>query len=74
MHKLNNIENFKQEINQSNNGFYSLGIAPKILEVLDKMKFVVPTPIQYKAIPAGIDGKDIIGVTQTGTGKTLAFL
>ena len=37
------------------------------------MKFTVPTPIQHKAIPAAIEGKDVIGVAQTGTGKTLAF-
>lgn len=37
------------------------------------MKFKIPTPIQFKAIPVGIEGKDIIGVAQTGTGKTLAF-
>lgn len=58
---------------QTNASFYGLGIAPKILEVLDRMKFTVPTPIQHKAIPIAIEGKDIIGVAQTGTGKTLAF-
>ena len=58
---------------QSNISFYGLGIAPKILDVLDRKQFVVPTPIQHKAIPVAIEGKDIIGVAQTGTGKTLAF-
>src|SRR3989338_3071372 len=58
---------------QQNVSFYGLGIAPRILEVLDGMKFTIPTPIQHKAIPVAIDGKDIIGVAQTGTGKTLAF-
>lgn len=53
--------------------FFGLGIAPKILETLDRMKFKVPTPIQSKTIPVAIEGKDIIGVAQTGTGKTLAF-
>ncbi|MFH1386409.1 MAG: DEAD/DEAH box helicase [bacterium] len=53
--------------------FYGLGIAPKILEILERLKFKVPTPIQFKAIPVAIEGKDIIGVAQTGTGKTLAF-
>ncbi len=57
----------------TNVSFYGLGIAPKILETLDRMNFTVPTPIQHKAIPILIDGKDIIGVAQTGTGKTLAF-
>ena len=59
--------------NQQDNSFFGLGIAPKILEVLDRMRFTVPTPIQHKAIPIAIEGKDIIGVAQTGTGKTLAF-
>ena len=53
--------------------FYGLGIAPKVLELLAKMKFTTPTPIQYKAIPSAIEGKDVMGVAQTGTGKTLAF-
>ena len=57
----------------SNASFYSLGIAPKILETLDRMKFTVPTPIQHRAIPVATEGKDIIGIAQTGTGKTLAF-
>jgi len=55
------------------NSFYGLGIAPKILETLDKLTFTVPTPIQHKAIPIASEGKDIIAVAQTGTGKTLAF-
>ncbi len=53
--------------------FYGLGIAPKLLEILDRLKFTVPTPIQQKSIPIAIEGKDIIGIAQTGTGKTLAF-
>lgn len=54
-------------------GFYGLGIAPKLLEILDKKKFKTPTPIQHEAIPVAIGGKDMIGIAQTGTGKTLAF-
>ena len=56
-----------------NISFYGLGIAPKILELLNRMKFKTPTPIQYKAIPIAIEGQDIVGVAQTGTGKTIAF-
>lgn len=59
--------------NQANQSFYGLGIAPKILEALDRMRFTIPTPIQHKAIPPAIEGTDIIGVAQSGTGKTLAF-
>lgn len=58
---------------QLNSSFYGLGIAPKILETLDRMQFTIPTPIQHKTIPTAIEGKDIIGIAQTGTGKTLAF-
>ena len=54
-------------------GFYNLGIVPNILAILNKLHFIDPTPIQEKCIPAAIDGKDLIGVAQTGTGKTLAF-
>lgn len=57
----------------TNSNFFGLGIAPNILDVLQKLKFTVPTPIQQKAIPVGIEGQDIIGIAQTGTGKTLAF-
>ncbi len=53
--------------------FNGLGIAPGILEVLALRGLVSPTPIQNKAIPMGIAGQDVIGVAQTGTGKTLAF-
>jgi ATP-dependent RNA helicase RhlE len=56
-----------------NSTFYSLGIAPNILKVLDKLNFKTPTPIQQKSIPAAMEGKDLIGLAQTGTGKTLAF-
>lgn len=53
--------------------FYELAIAPKLLETLDRLKFKTPTPIQNKAIPIAIEGNDLIGIAQTGTGKTLAF-
>jgi ATP-dependent RNA helicase RhlE len=58
---------------QETQGFYSLGIAPKILDILERMKFKVPTPIQSKAIPMALEGKDVIGIAQTGTGKTHSF-
>lgn len=61
---------------QSSSGglsFYGLGIAPALLEVLDRLKFRVPTPIQVRVIPIAIEGKDLVGIAQTGTGKTLAF-
>jgi len=55
------------------NSFDGLGIAPKLLEILRKHKFEHPTPIQQQSIPSAIEGKDLMGIAQTGTGKTLAF-
>lgn len=55
------------------NSFHGLGLAPKLLEILNKKNFKSPTPIQLQAIPLAISGKDVMGVAQTGTGKTLAF-
>jgi ATP-dependent RNA helicase RhlE len=53
--------------------FSELGIGEKMLAVLSKHGFVTPTPIQHKVIPVGLSGKDVIGIAQTGTGKTLGF-
>ncbi len=55
------------------NGFYGLNIAPKLLDILARQRFIEPTPIQKKGIPPAIEGKDLIGIAQTGTGKTFAF-
>lgn len=55
------------------NDFSQLGISSRIRAALDTLKISVPTPIQRQAIPAGLAGKDIMGIAQTGTGKTLAF-
>jgi len=71
--KTVNIGSFTPRINQPTESFYGLGIAPKILDILEQMKFKVPTPIQLKAIPVALQGKDIIGIAQTGTGKTHSF-
>jgi ATP-dependent RNA helicase RhlE len=72
-HRTDNTRIFPPASNPPEQGFYGLGIAPKILDILEHIKFKVPTPIQMKAIPPGIQGKDIIGIAQTGTGKTHAF-
>ncbi|MFH1509890.1 MAG: DEAD/DEAH box helicase [Candidatus Nealsonbacteria bacterium] len=63
-----NDKNQKENLN-----FYGLGIAPGILDVLKKLRYLIPTPIQHQSIAIAVQGKDIVGVAQTGTGKTLAF-
>jgi ATP-dependent RNA helicase RhlE len=54
-------------------GFSGLGIAPGLLGAIARLKFTEPTPVQRRSIPVGLEGKDLIAVAQTGTGKTLAF-
>lgn len=53
--------------------FNNLGLAERLLNILAKNNYTQPTPIQHQSIPAILEGKDIIGIAQTGTGKTLAF-
>ena len=54
--------------------FTTLGLGSKITTALKEQGYVEPTPIQAKAIPVILEGRDIIGVAQTGTGKTAAFV
>jgi len=54
--------------------FYDLKLGDKVLDALDAMNFTVCTPIQEKTIPILLEGHDLIGVAQTGTGKTAAYL
>ncbi|OYW14228.1 MAG: hypothetical protein B7X02_00550, partial [Rhodospirillales bacterium 12-54-5] len=53
--------------------FDSLGLPPYLMGALAYMKFTTPTPVQAAAIPPALEGKDILGSAQTGTGKTGAF-
>ena len=51
-------------------GFAGLNISPSILKQLQKLGFTKATPIQQQAIPIAIAGQDLMGIAQTGTGKT----
>ncbi len=53
--------------------FAELGICPEILEAIEVLGFETPSPIQQQAIPAALEGRDIVGLSHTGSGKTLAF-
>ncbi|WP_430387310.1 DEAD/DEAH box helicase [Blastomonas fulva] len=53
--------------------FHELGLADPILRALDSKGYDTPTPIQKDAIPALLQGRDLLGIAQTGTGKTAAF-
>ena len=54
--------------------FTDFGLHPDLLDGIDAMNYKTATPIQEKAIPVILDGKDLIGIAQTGTGKTAAFI
>ncbi len=53
--------------------FHDLGLDPLLLKVLDAEGYTTPTPIQAQAIPPVLQGRDLVGIAQTGTGKTAAF-
>ena len=53
--------------------FTDLGLAEPILRALGAKGYADPTPIQRQAIPALLEGRDLLGIAQTGTGKTAAF-
>ena len=54
--------------------FSSLGLSPKVLSAVTDAGYTTPTPIQAGAIPHALEGKDVLGIAQTGTGKTAAFV
>ncbi len=56
------------------NTFKDLNLIPELKRALTKQRYTVPTPIQSKSIPGLLMGKDLIGIAQTGTGKTAAFV
>lgn len=53
--------------------FADLGVCEALQESLQAMKFKEPTDIQKQAIPYALEGRDIIGIAKTGSGKTAAF-
>ena len=54
--------------------FENLGLSPRLLEAVAAMGYTRPTPIQRDAIPYVLEGRDVVGCAQTGTGKTAAFV
>jgi len=61
------------EENNTQLAFSELNLIPEVLKVLDEVGYETPTPIQSEIIPFVLDGRDVLGQAQTGTGKTAAF-
>ncbi|CAM4100380.1 DEAD/DEAH box helicase [Palleronia rufa] len=53
--------------------FSDLKLGPKVQKAIDEAGYETPTPIQAQAIPAALEGRDVLGIAQTGTGKTASF-
>ncbi|WP_171052589.1 DEAD/DEAH box helicase [Ruegeria sediminis] len=54
--------------------FSELNLNPKVLKAIEETGYETPTPIQAGAIPAALEGRDVLGIAQTGTGKTAGFV
>ncbi|MBC8353056.1 MAG: DEAD/DEAH box helicase [Planctomycetes bacterium] len=55
------------------NGFRSLGLGDAVMKAIESSRYTTPTPIQAQTIPLLLEGRDVLGQAQTGTGKTAAF-
>ncbi len=53
--------------------FSDLNLNPKVLKAVEESGYLIPTPIQVGAIPPALEGRDVLGIAQTGTGKTAGF-
>lgn len=64
----------QEDSDDSEPTFPSLGLDPRLLQAIAKLGFAQPTPVQAKAIPLALEGKDILARAKTGSGKTAAYL
>ena len=69
--KLVKIQNRK---NKKSGGFQSMGLSHGVFKGIFRRGYKMPTPIQRKCIPICLDGKDVVAMARTGSGKTAAFL
>ncbi len=61
-------------VQTTDKSFSALGLSPEIIHTIENFGFVHPTPIQAAVIPTAMTGQDVIGLAQTGSGKTAAFV
>ncbi|MDQ3256903.1 MAG: DEAD/DEAH box helicase, partial [Acidobacteriota bacterium] len=63
----------KTQMDTAGDSFEQFGLSEQLMKAITDVGYETPTPIQLKTIPLLLDGRDIIGQAQTGTGKTAAF-
>jgi ATP-dependent RNA helicase DeaD len=68
-----NIEEEKTVESENINTFNQFGLKGELMKAINDVGYETPSPIQLKTIPLLLEGKDIVGQAQTGTGKTAAF-
>jgi len=68
------VEDQKKEQSPEPQTFQDLGVSDALRAAVEAMGWEAPTPIQIKSIPTGLAGSDLVGIAQTGTGKTGAFM
>src|SRR5678809_1373464 len=73
MQTLVNAGTLSCENSNDSSAFAELGVGSKIVDAVEALGYVQPTPIQAQSIPVLLTGRDVIGSAQTGTGKTAAF-
>lgn len=66
--------NLKGKSVKKGGGFQAMGLNANLLKAITRKGFTVPTPIQRKTIPMVLDGRDVVGMARTGSGKTAAFV
>lgn len=64
---------YRKDQKENMTTFDELGLAPKVARAVAEAGYETPTPIQAQAIPAALQGRDVLGIAQTGTGKTASF-
>ena len=71
--KKNTEDNTHESHEEEGTRFTDLGLDPRVLSALEEVGYEKPSPIQEQTIPPLLDGNDVVGLAQTGTGKTAAF-
>jgi superfamily II DNA/RNA helicase len=74
MSRPSHVNADEDEVLLSTKTFAELGLSAKVLAAVEAAGYTTPTPIQAEAIPVALSGRDVLGIAQTGTGKTASFV